>query len=132
MKRTTLLVVLMVLLPYSLKAQSLDLPVDLTAHESYSLRIAQDSWTSPDKRDHFIGGMGTMALTSYLFDVDTDTEIVNMAGWNILFWGLWEVKDSMLPWERYGWWGGDGFSGRDFVWSAAGVAAMTAVVLVVK
>jgi hypothetical protein len=26
---------------------------------------------------------------------------------------LWEVKDGFLPWEQYGWIGGDGFSWRD-------------------
>jgi hypothetical protein len=29
-----------------------------------------------------------------------------------LIW-LWEVKDGFLPWEEYGWIGGDGFSWRD-------------------
>jgi len=29
-----------------------------------------------------------------------------------LIW-LWEVKDGYLPWEEYGWFGGDGFSWRD-------------------
>jgi len=29
-----------------------------------------------------------------------------------LIW-LWEVKDGFLPWEKYGWIGGDGFSWRD-------------------
>jgi hypothetical protein len=28
---------------------------------------------------------------------------------------LWEVKDGFLPWEKYGWIGGDGFSWRDGV-----------------
>jgi hypothetical protein len=35
---------------------------------------------------------------------------------------LWEVKDGYLPWEEYGWIGGDGFSWRD------GVAGSIAVV----
>jgi hypothetical protein len=29
-----------------------------------------------------------------------------------LIW-LWEIKDGFLPWEKYGWIGGDGFSWRD-------------------
>jgi hypothetical protein len=35
---------------------------------------------------------------------------------------LWEVKDGFLPWEEYGWIGGDGFSWRDGV--AGSVAAV--------
>jgi len=38
-----------------------------------------------------------------------------------LIW-LWEVKDGFLPWEKYGWIGGDGFSWRD------GLAGSMAVV----
>jgi len=38
-----------------------------------------------------------------------------------LIW-LWEVKDGFLPWEKYGWIGGDGFSWRD------GLAGSIAVV----
>jgi hypothetical protein len=35
---------------------------------------------------------------------------------------LWEVKDGFLPWEKYGWIGGDGFSWRDGV--AGSIAAV--------
>ena len=35
---------------------------------------------------------------------------------------LWEVKDGFLPWEEYGWIGGDGFSWRDGV--AGSIAAV--------
>ena len=35
---------------------------------------------------------------------------------------LWELKDAVMPWERYGFWGGDGFSWRDLVADAAGIA----------
>ena len=36
---------------------------------------------------------------------------------------LWEVKDGFLPWEEYGWIGGDGFSWRDGV--AGSIAAVS-------
>lgn len=35
---------------------------------------------------------------------------------------LWEVKDGFLPWEEYGWIGGDGFSWRDGI--AGSIAAV--------
>jgi len=36
---------------------------------------------------------------------------------------LWEVKDGYLPWEKYGWIGGDGFSWRDGM--AGSIAAIS-------
>jgi hypothetical protein len=38
-----------------------------------------------------------------------------------LLW-LWEVKDGFLPWEEYGWIGGDGFSWRDGLAGSIAVA----------
>lgn len=40
---------------------------------------------------------------------------------HILGWVLWECKDALLPWEKYGWWGGDGFSWRDLIASYLGI-----------
>lgn len=33
----------------------------------------------------------------------------------------WEIKDSVVPWERYGSFGGEGFSSKDWLASAAAV-----------
>ncbi len=38
-----------------------------------------------------------------------------------LIW-LWEIKDGFLPWEEYGWIGGDGFSWRDGLAGSIAVA----------
>ncbi|MBN2201390.1 hypothetical protein JW777_05500 [bacterium] len=40
---------------------------------------------------------------------------------------LWEVKDAIVPWERFGFWGGDGFSWRDLCADGLGIAAAVLV-----
>jgi len=37
---------------------------------------------------------------------------------------LWEIKDAIIPYEVYGFWGGDGFSWRDLVAGWVGLGAM--------
>ncbi|HEA19674.1 hypothetical protein LCGC14_2100560 [marine sediment metagenome] len=40
----------------------------------------------------------------------------------VLFIGsLWELKDSIMPWEKYGFWGGDGFSWKDLIADFVGI-----------
>jgi len=34
---------------------------------------------------------------------------------------LWEVKDGFVPYEKYGFWGGEGFSAKDVVAGAVGI-----------
>ncbi|MDM7926723.1 MAG: hypothetical protein QUS35_11970 [bacterium] len=40
---------------------------------------------------------------------------------------LWEGKDAVVPWERFGFWGGDGFSWRDLAADGLGIAAAVLV-----
>jgi len=35
----------------------------------------------------------------------------------------WEIKDGLLPYEKYGYFGGDGFSRNDIICDLAGIAA---------
>lgn len=35
---------------------------------------------------------------------------------------LWEVKDGYMPYEIYGWWGGEGFSWKDLIADSVGIA----------
>lgn len=76
-----------------------------------------------DKVQHFIGGLLVFLVfivthrlvgypTSPLFCFTLATS----------FWWAWEIKDALVPHEKYGWWGGDGFSWRDAVASTAGAA----------
>ena len=79
-------------------------------------RWARDTWGKPDKLGHLIGGAVWVLLLGALWEP-----------WHafisgLLFWWLWEVKDAFLPWEKAGWFGGDGFSWRDGLASSAGCA----------
>ena len=40
----------------------------------------------------------------------------------VLFVGsLWELKDSIMPYEKYGWIGGEGFSWKDLIADSVGI-----------
>lgn len=149
MKRTILLTMIAltaILLPYTLKAQELgtwDNPYDTSNVHLLNLRVqvnddptefrwAKDSWRGEDKKDHLLGGIATMSLSSIIFDTDTDDQVLTLAAYNVGFWFAWELKDAVWPWEDHGWWGGEGFSGKDFAWSAAGVGFITGFVLLLK
>lgn len=104
-----------------------------------SFRFARDHWLSRertfaksgpltfDKLQHFIGGMVAVLL---LFPF---VSLLWAALGSMLFWFLWEVKDSLLPWEdghvthfpiKYNW-GGDGFSWRDMLAAWTGALLIT-------
>ena len=97
-----------------------------------SLRWASDEWTGTDKVHHLLGGFGTTSLSAVLWPPKTDQDVWKMAGYNVLFWGLWEVKDAVFPWEFWSRVGGDGFSYKDWAWSIAGVGIGTALIFLVK
>ncbi len=97
--------------------------------KAVEFRIAQDSWKGEDKKDHLIAGIGTMAISSVLWKADSDSDVWDMAGKNLAFWTLWELKDAVWRWEDHGWFGGDGFSSKDLAWGAGGVVSMALVVI---
>ena len=41
-----------------------------------------------------------------------------------------EIKDALIPWEEYGFWGGDGFSYWDLIFDVAGLALALVVDLI--
>ena len=43
---------------------------------------------------------------------------------------LWEFKDALLPWQTYGWFGGNGFSVYDLAAGVLGALIMTLVLIV--
>ena len=69
-----------------------------------------------DKKAHFLGSAG-----AYFFFRHKDyTEEESML--YSLYLGLGkEVIDAVLPWEKYGAWGGDGFSKYDLMYDIAGI-----------
>ena len=74
-------------------------------------------WTH-DKEAHFAGSFGLY----YLFTSKgmTKGNAVNTVVWLGLFK---EYLDALVPWEKYGNWGGDGWSNADLVANFAGVGS---------
>ncbi len=75
-----------------------------------------------DKWQHFAAS-GVLYIGFRLFGGREGESAVAAASTGV----LWEVKDAILPWEKYGFWGGDGFSWRDIVADVFGIA--TAVLI---
>ena len=78
-------------------------------------RWADDKWLGQDKRMHFVGGMVAMVLCALVFGVTGRALAIASLSW----WAF-EIKDAIIPWEKYGRWGGDGFSYKDALASTAG------------
>ncbi len=84
-------------------------------------RWAKDNWLSKggvilvyDKAEHF--------LTYCLLTVAGLLLKLDHTGFILLILGvLWEIKDALLPYERAGFWGGDGFSWKDLVANGLGI-----------
>ena len=95
---------------------------------------SNDEWWAKDKRDHFIGGMGTTLITTVAVDIIrtedflTKKNVRNIAIFNAVMWLLWEVKDGAYSLNHYeSPIGGDGFSYKDYLWSLAGIAVWTMI-----
>ena len=69
-----------------------------------------------DKEAHFVGSAGAY----FFFRHKEYTEIESIK--YSLYLGLSkEVIDALLPWEKYGQWGGDGFSKDDLIYDILGI-----------
>ncbi len=130
--RGGLCVLLLMALGSTAQAQSLDLDVEVQEPEDIHFIWAEDEWTGQDKFDHALGGFGLMAGSSLIFKPNSHHDVWRTAGYSTLFWVVWEIKDGLIPWRHFGYWGGDGASARDAVWSAAGVGVATALVFLVR
>ena len=79
-------------------------------------RMSEDSFFTHDKLEHLTAGcvlyMGILRITE-----NNDLATFATIGLGI----LWEVKDAYVPWEKYGWWGGDGFSWKDICYDILGI-----------
>jgi len=90
-------------------------------------RNANDKWTGMDKAGHFVGSATLyMGLRSIGIN-DIDSVALTVIGGII-----WEVKDALIPYEKVGWWGGDGFSWRDIVWDIGGVLFIKGLIWVME
>jgi uncharacterized protein YfiM (DUF2279 family) len=111
----------------------------LSFNSAYALefRFAHDPWKGEDKTDHLIGGSVTTLVSSMSVRIFNDgrmnsKQIRNVFIINAIAWTLWEVKDAVVPYEKYGSIGGDGFSYKDLLWSLAGIAIITGVNILAK
>ncbi len=85
-------------------------------------RMAKDNWDSRqgsiipyDKLEHLVVWF-LIYLGLYLVS-DYQTAFAGAIASGI----LWEMKDAVVPWEKYGWIGGDGFSVKDLIADIAGI-----------
>jgi hypothetical protein len=91
----------------------------LADHDSFAqFRIAdadKDEWTRDDKFAHLFGNYVATDIAQQLLPAKHAVPLI--LGANI----LWEIKDGFVPYEKHGFWGGEGFSVKDVVAGAAGV-----------
>jgi VanZ family protein len=67
-----------------------------------------------DKLEHMLGCMILTIVMALLIDA--------IAGIYVFIAGfLWEMKDGLMDWEKYGWWGGEGFSWKDLIADVVGI-----------
>ena len=84
-------------------------------------RIAHDAWFGQDKYvDHGFGSFALAAIADRVTHAESGAAEGRVFLWAGAFWLGNEVKDAILPWEKVGWIGGDGFSIKDLIWSVAG------------
>lgn len=75
----------------------------------------KDKWARDDKVAHLFGNYFAIDLSRHFM---SDKEVIPL----LLTAGiLWEVKDGFVPYEKYGFWGGEGFSAKDVVAGAVGI-----------
>ncbi len=102
----------------------------LSEHQVRLLPWERDKWTSTnggylskyDKVEHFAAAAAghTVLIGLDQAGIARSTPLRRIKlSLTIITW--WEVKDSVVPWERYGSLGGEGFSMKDWIASASGV-----------
>ena len=80
-----------------------------------------------DKEAHFVGSAG-----AYFFFRHKEYTAVESVIYSISLGLVKETIDALVPWEKYGRWGGDGFSKYDLYYDIAGVGCAYAIDLMWK
>ena len=85
-----------------------------------------DTWNSTsgavlesDKLEHLFGSMILYFILYFICATPFQVFL-----YCVYFGVIWEIKDSILDWRIYGWYGGDGFSWRDLVADIVGFLFM--------
>ncbi len=87
-------------------------------HGIAQFRVAdshKDKWARDDKIAHLFGNYFAIDLSRQFMSDQEAIPLLLVAG------VLWEVKDGFVPYEKYGFWGGEGFSTKDVVAGAVGI-----------
>ena len=100
-------------------------------------RWARDGWTTRQGLLRFSGGYDKIEHALFFGAMYAVLRLVGMNTAGAWLWSsfaalLNEVKDALMPWERFGWIGGDGFSWRDFVASVGGILLCWAAEMAVR
>ena len=88
----------------------------------YSQELGQWRWADDsgelahDKEAHFVGSFGLYYLFRHKEFNETQSILYSLS-----LGLLKETSDALLPWEKYGAWGGDGFSKYDLYYNIAGI-----------
>ena len=69
-----------------------------------------------DKEAHFVGSAG-----AYFFFRHKDYTTMESIRYTFYLGLLKECIDAVVPWEKYGAWGGDGFSKNDLTYNVSGI-----------
>ena len=89
---------------------------------SFSQELGKWRWADDtaeftmDKEAHFVGSAG-----AYFFFRHKDYTEKESILYSLCLGLAKETIDAMVPWERYGRWGGDGFSKYDLAYDIAGI-----------
>ena len=89
---------------------------------SFSQELGKWRWADDtaeftmDKEAHFVGSAG-----AYFFFRQKEYTAVESIVYSFGLGLTKEIIDALLPWEKYGRWGGDGFSKYDLAYDFAGI-----------
>ena len=96
---------------------------------SFSQKLGQWRWADNDtsefkmdKQAHFIGSFGLYYMFRHKEFNETQSILFSLS-----IGLLKETSDALLPWEKYGAWGGDGFSKYDLYYDIAGIGLAYAI-----
>lgn len=89
------------------------------------LKWSSDRWLSRngtilpyDKAEHALVSAALTLIATILMPLAFACLLVLFIG------ALWEQKDAVMPYEKYGWFGGEGFSWKDLIADFVGIAAI--------
>ncbi len=86
------------------------------------LNWKDDKWLSPhgailhyDKMEHLLASAALAYVGTFFIPLLMACIVALLIGF------LWEYKDGLMPYEKYGWFGGEGFSWKDLIADFVGI-----------